>query len=68
MAPKAAEPEDRDDAGMNVDKVAEALAISRRTAYALIAKGEIRTFKIGGAVRVTRAELRRYLAAAKRAK
>jgi excisionase family DNA binding protein len=51
---------------LNLDTVAERLAVSRRTVEKLIAAGELRTVRFGRAVRVTEQALAQLVAARER--
>jgi excisionase family DNA binding protein len=50
-----------------IPEAAELVAISRATFYKEIARGAIKTVRIGGAVRIPADELRRYVASLKTA-
>jgi excisionase family DNA binding protein len=47
---------------MTVQEVAELLCVSRRTAYALVAAGEVPKIRVGGQLRISREALDDYLA------
>jgi excisionase family DNA binding protein len=51
---------------LRIEDIADRLAVSRSMAWKLIALGELRSVRIGRAVRVTPAELEAYLARAAR--
>lgn len=49
---------------LRIEEIAERLAVSRSMAWKLIAHGELRSVRIGRAVRVRPADLEAYLAGA----
>jgi excisionase family DNA binding protein len=51
---------------LRIEDIAERLAVSRSMAWKLIANGQLRSLRIGRAVRVRPAELEAYLAHAAR--
>lgn len=51
---------------LRVDEIADRLAVSRSMAWKLIAQGELRSLRIGRAVRVRPADLEAYIAEAER--
>lgn len=51
---------------LRVDEIADRLAVSRSMAWKLVAQGDIRSLRIGRAVRVRPADLEAFLASADR--
>jgi excisionase family DNA binding protein len=51
---------------LTVRAVAEKLAVSQATVYAIIAAGRLPHYRIGGAIRVSEAQLMAYLEASER--
>lgn len=51
---------------LRIDDVAERLAVSRSFAWKLVAQGDIRSLRLGRAVRVRPADLEEYIAGAER--
>lgn len=55
-----------DDEILTIREVAEYLKIKEKTAYALVARGEIPGFKVGGSWRFRKGELDKWISAQER--